>query len=165
MLSNAWRYRSTVTLKDTDGAGVTLLAAFAAQRKPCVEFPHEKKAALLTRVERSFLGMLENSIDPSHRVFGRVRIADVVCVGRVPNRSLRQSAFNRIRAKHFDFVICKSSDLSIVCVGELDDATHAKAERRARGQVHRRGVFGKFVAVAARRGEGQLLDRTTAFAI
>jgi hypothetical protein len=50
------------------------------------------------------------------------------------NRSAWQKAFNRISSKHFDFIICRSSDLSIVCVVELNDKSHQKNSRKLRDE-------------------------------
>jgi hypothetical protein len=41
----------------------------------------------------------------------------------------------RISAKHFDFVICNSSDLVHVVVIELDDSSHQKAKRQQRDEM------------------------------
>jgi hypothetical protein len=40
--------------------------------------------------------------------------------------------FNRISAKHVDFLLCDPSDVSPVLAIELDDATHERADRRRR---------------------------------
>jgi hypothetical protein len=49
-------------------------------------------------------------------------------------KSLWQRAFNRINAKHFDFVLCRPSDLMPVCVIELNDKSHAKDSRKGRDE-------------------------------
>jgi hypothetical protein len=97
-----------------------------------VGFPYEKSKTLFSPAERSFLGVLEQALSSEHRVFGKVRIADVAQVKTMSNRSLRQRAFNSISSKHFDFVICNVGDLGIVCVVELDDKSHQENKRKAR---------------------------------
>ena len=95
-------------------------------------FPYQKSKSLFSPAERSFLGVLEQAVGSEHRVFGKVRIADVASVKSLGNRSSWQRAFNRISAKHFDFVICKASDLSVVCAVELDDKSHQQGKRKER---------------------------------
>ncbi|MBR9884403.1 MAG: DUF2726 domain-containing protein [Oceanospirillales bacterium] len=59
------------------------------------------------------LGVLDSIIDPQHhRLFGKVRVADLLEPEPSRNRSQWQKAFNRTIAKHFDFVICKADDLT-----------------------------------------------------
>jgi len=95
-------------------------------------FPYQKSKSLFSPAERSFLGVLEQAVGSEHRVFGKVRIADVASVKSLSSRSAWQRAFNRISAKHFDFIICKASDLSIVCAIELDDKSHQQSKRKVR---------------------------------
>ena len=67
-----------------------------------------------------------------HRVFGKVRLADVLTVRKGLPKAEWQRAFNRISRKHLDFVLCRPHDLSVVCVVELDDKTHRRSDRRER---------------------------------
>ena len=100
-------------------------------RQGAVSFPYAKQPTLFTPAERSFLGVLEQAVGNQHRVFGKVRLADVIRVQGIAGKK-RQSAFNRIQSKHLDFVVCAANDLSIQCAVELDDRSHAK--RKARDQ-------------------------------
>ena len=99
-----------------------------------IGFPYKKVNALFSPAERSFLGVLDQSLGADYRVFGKVRIADVANVSGTVGKSAWQKAFNRISAKHFDFVVCKSDDLSIVCVLELNDKTHKARKRQDRDE-------------------------------
>jgi hypothetical protein len=92
-------------------------------------YPYTKNRALFSPAERSFLGVLEEAIAREYRVFGKVRVADIVEPRQGLDQSNRQKALNRTLAKHFDFVLCAATDLSVVCVIELDDQSH-RAERR-----------------------------------
>ena len=96
------------------------------------DFPYQKVKALFSPAERSFLGVIDQVVGAEFRVFGKVRIADVATVKTMSNRSAWQKAFNRISSKHFDFIICRSSDLSIVCAVELNDKSHQKNSRKLR---------------------------------
>lgn len=96
------------------------------------DFPYTKNQTLFSPAERSFLGVLEQAVGDEFSVFGKVRIADVVSVQSTANRSAWKRAFNRISAKHFDYVVCSKSDLSVVCVVELDDKSHQQRKRQER---------------------------------
>lgn len=87
---------------------------------------------LFSPAERSFLGVLEQAAGNDYRVFGKVRVADVVAVKSSSARGVWQRAFNRINAKHFDFVVCRNGDLSIACAVELDDQSHKRQARQDR---------------------------------
>ena len=100
-----------------------------------ISFPYQKRSPLFSAAERSFLGVLDQAMGPTYRIFGKVRIADVAQVKPGLTNSARQAALNRIAAKHFDFVICKASDLSIVCAIELNDKSHASNRAKARDDL------------------------------
>jgi hypothetical protein len=71
-----------------------------------VDWPYQKSAALFTPAERSFLGVLQQAVGNNATIFGKVRVADVVEPKAGLGRSARQRTFNRISAKHFDFLLC-----------------------------------------------------------
>lgn len=73
------------------------------------DYPYIKREVLFTGAERSLLGVLDQAVGADHRIFGKVRVADVVSVRPMKNRSAWQRAFNRINAKHFDFILCTKS--------------------------------------------------------
>jgi hypothetical protein len=115
---------------------VIVLAAIAgmlksARRQPAA-YPYTKNKALFSPAERSFLGVLDQAVGGDYRVFGKIRIADVTAVKRMSDSRARQRAFNRISAKHFDFVLCARDDLSIVAAIELDDQSHQQRKRQVR---------------------------------
>jgi len=115
---------------------LALIAAVAAWLKSrgatAAELPYTKSPALLSPAERSFLGVLDQAVGSRYRVFAKVRVADVVGVQSMRDRSAWQRAFNKISAKHFDFVLCAADDLSVVAVVELDDKSHKRSKRRER---------------------------------
>jgi hypothetical protein len=97
-------------------------------------FPYRKHRTLFSAAERSFLGVLDREVAGRYRVFGKVRLADVLTVDSGLTTSERTAALNSIRQKHVDFVLCSLSDLSIVAVIELDDQSHQRPDRRARDE-------------------------------
>lgn len=90
---------------------------------------------MFSPAERSFLGVLDQAVGSEYRVFGKVRVADVASVKAGLGNAARQGALNRIAAKHFDFVVCRASDLTIVCAIELNDKSHASARAQARDEL------------------------------
>lgn len=93
-----------------------------------------KKDPLFTPAERSFLGVLEQALDGRYRVFGKVRLGDIVKPAKGLSNSRRTTAQNKINQKHVDFVICTVSDLAVVGVVELDDKSHERNDRTDRDQ-------------------------------
>lgn len=90
---------------------------------------YEQQKAFLTPAERSFYGVLLQAVDAKTAVFSKVRVADVLKPVPGLDRSKWQTAFNKISAKHFDFVLCDIKTLSVHMVIELDDSSHQKKAR------------------------------------
>lgn len=115
---------------------LVVLAIVAAKLKshgqPPSDFPYIKNEVLFSPAERSFLGVLEEAVGTDYRIFGKVRVADVVTVKSSRNRGAWQRAFNRISAKHFDFVLCSQGELTVVAAIELDDKSHQQRKRQER---------------------------------
>lgn len=115
---------------------IVVLAVVAAGKgkagKGSIGFPYQRGKPLFSAAERSFLGALDQAVGQEHRVLGKVRIADVAAVTPGLGASAWRSAFNRIACKHFDFVVCRADDLSVLCVVELDDKSHRSQRARAR---------------------------------
>jgi hypothetical protein len=100
-----------------------------------VGFPYVPAKTLFTAAERSFLGVLDQAVGSEHRVFGKVRVADLALVKPGLGTAARQGALNRVAAKHFDFVVCRASDLSVVCAVELNDSSHSSKRAQARDEL------------------------------
>lgn len=88
-------------------------------------FPYEKQNMLLSPAERSFFGVLEQVIGESHRIFVKVRLGDLFKVKSGLDNSGRATAFNRIKAKHVDFVICSNESIDVLAAVELDDKSQS----------------------------------------
>lgn len=100
-----------------------------------IGFPYQRGGPLFSAAERSFLGSLDHAVGPEHRDFGKVRVADIAAVKPGLGKSARQGALNPIAAKHFDFVVCRADDLSVVCAVELNDKLHASPKTQARDEL------------------------------
>lgn len=96
------------------------------------ELTFQSAGPLFTPAERSFLGVLDQTLDSRYRVFGKVRLSDLVKPGKGLSKGGRNSASNKVNQKHVDFVVCSASDLSVVGVVELDDKSHEREDRAAR---------------------------------
>ena len=95
-------------------------------------FPYQPAKPLFSAAERSFLGVLDQAAGPDHRVFGKVRVADVASLKTGLTNSARQGALNKVASKHFDFVICRTSDLAVICAVELNDKSHSSQRAQVR---------------------------------
>lgn len=103
--------------------------------KTTEDLPYKIKKRLFTPAERSFYGVLIQAVRNDAIVFGKVRVADVLEPSKGLDRSTWQRAFNRISAKHFDYVICSPDTLSVLSVIELDDKSHSQGQRSERDQL------------------------------
>ena len=110
---------------------VAKTAVKSGKSKEAVSYPYVPAESLFTKHEQAFLRVLEQAAG-DYRVFGKVRVADVVEVRKGLSKSEWQRAFNRISQKHIDFVLCYPQNLSVWCAVELDNASHKKVDRRAR---------------------------------
>lgn len=121
---------------------VTLLLAliFGGGGSPA-HLPYELGRPLLSPAERSFFGVLEQAVAPQYRVLAKVRVADVIAPRKGLQPKQRAAAFNRIRAKHFDFVLCRADTLTVVAAVELDDSSHDREDRRQRDALLRGACF------------------------
>lgn len=108
------------------------IAAKNASGTGKIGFPYQQARTLFSPAERSLLGALDQAIGPDFRVFGKVRVADIASVKSGLGASARQGALNRVAAKHFDFVVCRSSDLTVLCAIELNDKSHSSQRAQAR---------------------------------
>ncbi|MEA5451498.1 DUF2726 domain-containing protein [Leptolyngbya sp. CCNP1308] len=83
---------------------------------------------LFTRTELTFYRALQAATQGQYLVFGKVRVADVL-KPQTDNRGDWQRAFNKISAKHFDFVLCDPASLKILAAVELDGSSHQRGNR------------------------------------
>ena len=112
--------------------GVLLFIIFAVITKQggkSADLLYEKIDLLFSPAERSFVGVLSQAVEGRGIVFGKVRVADVLRPAKGLSRSRWQTAFNRISAKHFDYVVCAPDTLEVMFVAELDDKSHTKSKR------------------------------------
>lgn len=102
---------------------------------PRDHFPFTKRK-LLTDREESFYRILEPVCQKNGwMILMKLRLADLV---EVKTKDIRKNDymryFNRIKAKHTDFVLIDPQSLDILCGIELDDPSHERADRIERDQ-------------------------------
>lgn len=96
------------------------------------EYPYIK-TYLLTKKEWAFYRALKPITDKYNlHILAKVRLADLVEVKKGLNNSQYSKAFNKIKAKHIDFVLARPKNLAILCAIELDDKSHEDINRQQR---------------------------------
>ncbi len=93
--------------------------------------PYGRIPDLFTPAERHFLNTLDQATPENLRVFGKVRIADVLRV-TTSNRKRFWRYFTQISSKHLDYVLVDRTSMRIVCAIELDDRSHDRRDRGVR---------------------------------
>ena len=117
---------------------VFVIAILKRPKQQETSYPQYRiKKKLFTSAERSFLGVLSKAVGQKFTILGKIRIADILTPTKTINRSAWQSAFNKINAKHFDYVLCDPDTLSVHCVIELNDKSHKEIHRAKRDEFVR----------------------------
>jgi len=87
----------------------------------------------MSQAEGSFFQVLEMALPKDqYRLFGKVRVEDLIVVKSGLTRELRQSARNRIRSRHVDIVVVDSKTFVSVWAIELDGKSHQAKHRQDR---------------------------------
>jgi very-short-patch-repair endonuclease len=125
------------------------------QTGPAKEMTYETRNALFSPAERSFLGVLDQAVAGQYRVFGKVRLGDLIQPAKGYTKGQRTGARNRINQKHVDFVLCQPDTLAPVGAVELDDSSHQRKDRSERDDFVDRALESAGIPVlrfAARKG-------------
>lgn len=77
---------------------------------------------LFTPAERRFLQALDEAVGHEYRIFGKVRLEDIV--GALRQQSNTFISWQSASLMHVDFVVCDKEDLSVLACIELDDKSH-----------------------------------------
>jgi len=125
---------STATVAIIVLAILVVLAAFLKNQSSggTQDYPYRQTDGFLSKAELSFFGVLRQAVGDNGIVFAKARIADVLAVKRGLSNSRRQTAFNKIQSKHFDFVVCASDTAKPLVAVELDDSSHKQKSRITR---------------------------------
>lgn len=125
---------------------------FSASRRAYLAYDRVER--LFSPTERSLLGVLEQVLGTQYRIFGKVRLVDIIQTPKALSNSERTSAFNRISAKHVDFALCDPRTFEIIGVIELDDSSQERESRRKRDRFLDEALTAAgvpFVRIAAQR--------------
>ena len=98
--------------------------------EPTQELPYRLTQKFLSPAELSFYKVVKQVVPAEFVIMAKPRILDVLYV---PKRTKGKWAFeNKIRSKHFDFVICDAQTMTPRLVIELDDKSHQRTDRQER---------------------------------
>ena len=118
------------------GIGLAIvIAILVAVRRRLGVSAYRRRPELFSIAEVRLLRALEDALRPKYRVFGKVRVADLIDVKPGLQQRTRQAALNRIAYKHFDFVICDSATLDPLCAVELNDRSHLSKRTKRRDDM------------------------------
>jgi len=96
------------------------------------QIAYERRRILFTPAERSFLGVLDLAVGKDFRLFGKVRLGDLLAPLKGLSKAAQQAALNKISRKHLDFVLCNPDDLTVLCAIELNDKSRQHKDRQGR---------------------------------
>lgn len=103
--------------------------ARAAQERRAEPLPYGLRDDFLSPAEKSFHDVLSIALESRLVVCPKVNLADIFFVKR-PNENT--GARSRISQKHLDFLLCEPGTMKPVLGIELDDSSHARADRQER---------------------------------
>lgn len=100
---------------------VLLVKAFAGRGGKAVKYPYQKHSALFSPDDRAFYRTLKGAVGDEYEIFGKIRVADIVLPRKGASRHDARLAFSPIAGRHFDFVLCDKTNLTVVCAIQLRD--------------------------------------------
>jgi hypothetical protein len=92
--------------------------------------PYAIEAPLFSPEEVSFLTALEEAVGADHRVFGKVRLADLVTPRRRADKQALKQAAARIANLKIDFLVCRRESAKPVCAVALSGAKPGRGHNR-----------------------------------
>ena len=83
-------------------------------------------------IDLSFFGVLIGSVGKQYNIYPKPRMADVI----QPNEKGKRwrAAFNKVKPRHFDFILCEKKTIKILAAIELDDKSHEQKKRKERDE-------------------------------
>ena len=113
-------------------AAFILLFILVRLFRPKDKYPYERRD-LLTSNELAFYQILAPIVcQHGWQLLMKMRLADVMAVRKGTEDYM--SYFNKIKAKHTDFVFCDPFTLEILAGLELDDPSHERPDRQERDE-------------------------------
>lgn len=102
-----------------------------SQDEPEEVLPYRLRDDFLSPAEFSFYRILSSIVGTERVIQSKVRLADLFFVAR-PNENVKY--YNKITAKHLDFLVCNALTMKPLLGIELDDASHQQSERIERDE-------------------------------
>lgn len=96
-------------------------------RHPALSMPYQLRRPVLKTEERELWAMLQQAVADDYLILCKIRVADVVDVTAIPQRTPWYQATNRISAGCFDFLLCDPQTLDPVCAIEMEPADDGNA--------------------------------------
>ncbi|SEB12079.1 DUF2726 domain-containing protein [Marinobacterium iners] len=91
--------------------------------------------SILTPAELKFMKVLQEVVGDRYYILSKVRVADVFKVKKQRFGEAEYKWFNKIKAKHFDYVLCCPDSFRPLAVVELDDSSHNRPDRVKRDKL------------------------------
>jgi hypothetical protein len=98
---------------------------------PTEPLPYRVRNEFLSAAEISFYHVVRGIVGDQAVIQTKVGLGDIFYVTR-PNEN--QAARSRISQKHVDFLLCEPKTLDPLAAIELDDSSHARADRQERDE-------------------------------
>lgn len=120
------------------GCLAAVLRFFGIRLQPTEEprvgerLPYRLTQRFLSEAELSFYKVLLQVLPPEYVVVVKPRLGDVLFVPR--GSAGRWALQNKIQSKHVDFLLCSEQTMTPQVVIELDDKSHARADRIERDE-------------------------------
>ena len=121
-----------ITLIALDAA--LILGALVPQRVRQAEASYRLLPVLLSPAEARLAASLTARLPPGYHLLAKPRLADLLTPQAAPGSRSWWRAFNRISAKHLDFVLCDAAYRPALAL-ELDDRSHQRPDRRRRDRL------------------------------
>lgn len=109
---------------------------------------YEALPSLLTPAEQAFYRCLRQAVGDSATICPKVRLADIIRPQKQEGRKGYYAAFNKIAAKHVDFVCVHPATMKVIGVIELDDKTHEQSSRKGRDRFVDAALLGASIPIS-----------------
>lgn len=84
-----------------------------------LSFPFKRKTNLFSKVERSFLELIEQAVGSRYRVVCRVKLTDILSLRQSTDKKTAKTALLRASGRQLDFVLCDKEDMTPVVAIDL----------------------------------------------
>lgn len=99
---------------------LTLILTLKQHFERRARLPFVADETLFSPSQGLFLGVLEQAMGHGYRVFGRVRVAEVIGLQPRLDRDSRRRAYALLGDRQFDFLVCAAGTGAIVCAVNLE---------------------------------------------